>query len=225
MTTYVLVHGIVHGGWCWSPVQERLEQHGHDVVAVDLPLTSLDEDAAEVRRALDAASAPVVLVGHSYGGHVISMAAAGRTDVSHLVYVAAVMLDADDPPGDRFAQFPTSTLLAGDIFTDDGRVIVPPELGVVAFYAECDPEVARAAAERLRPTSLLCLGPPAGAEPWRDVPSTYVLCERDQAIHPDLQRWMSTRAGTVVTFDTDHSPFYSMPDELTEVLRSVAQRP
>jgi pimeloyl-ACP methyl ester carboxylesterase len=221
MASYVLVHGVCHGGWCWSQVAERLVERGHDVVAVDLPLTSLEDDAAEVRRALDAAPAPVVLVGHSYGGLVISMAAGGRTDVRHLVYVAAVMLDGDDDPGARFAEFPPTTLFQGDIVTDDGRLVIPPDHAIVSFYAECDPDVAQAAAERLRPTALACLGTPTGAEPWRTVPSTYVLCERDQAIHPDLQRWMSTRARTVVTFDTDHSPFFSMPDELTEVLASV----
>ena len=223
MTSYVLVHGVAHGGWCWSEVEQRLVDRGHDVVAVDLPLTSLEDDAAEVRRVLDATSGPVVLVGHSYGGLVISRAAGDRTDVAHLVYVAAVMLDADDPPGDRFAQSPPTTLFQGDIFTEDGWLVVPPDLAVVAFFAECDPDTARAAAERLRPTAPACLAFNAGAEPWRTVPSTYVLCERDQAIHPDFQRWMSTRAGTVVTFDTDHSPFFSMPDELTDLLLSVAR--
>lgn len=222
MTSYVLVHGVAHGGWCWSPVVDRLMERGHQVVAVDLPLTSLEDDAAAVRSALDAAPHPVVLVGHSYGGLVISRAAGGRTDVSHLVYVAAAMLDAEDPPAERFAAFPPSTLFQGDIFTDDGRLVIPVEHAIVSFYAECDPEVARAAAERLRPTSMACLSSPVGAEPWRTVPSTYVLCEQDQAVHPDLQRWMSTRAGTVVTFNTDHSPFLSTPDELTDVLLSLS---
>ena len=222
MTSYVLVHGVAHGGWCWAPVQERLERRGHEVLAVDLPLTSLEDDAGEVRRALDRVPTPAVLVGHSYGGVVISMAAGGRTDLSHLVYVAAVMIDGDDVPADRFAAAPPSTLLEGNIVTDDGHIVVPPDLAAVAFYADCDPEVARAAAERLRPTALVCLTTPAGGEPWQTIPSTYVLCENDQAVHPDLQRWMSTRAGTVVTFDTDHSPFFSMPDELSDVLESVA---
>jgi pimeloyl-ACP methyl ester carboxylesterase len=221
MTTYVLVHGVAHGGWCWAEVERRLVERGHEVVAVDLPLTSLEDDAAEVGRALDAASTPVVLVGHSYGGLVISMAAGGRTDVGHLVYVAAVMLDGDDVPGARFAESPPTTLFQADVIAD-GHLVIPAEHAVPSFYAECDPEVAQAAAERLRPTALACLNTPTGAEPWRTISSTYVLCERDQAIHPDFQRWMSTRAGTVVTFDTDHSPFFSMPDELTDVLVSAA---
>ena len=222
MTSYVLVHGVAHGGWCWSPVHERLVARGHEVVAVDLPLTSLEDDAAEVRRALDAASAPIVLVGHSYGGFVISRAAEGRSDVSHLVYVAALLLDADDEPVERYAEFPSTTLFRGDIFTHDGLLVISPEHAVASFYAECDPEVARAASERMRPTARACVSAPVGAEPWRAIPSTYVLCQRDEAIHPEFQRWMSTRAGTVVTFDTDHSPFFSMPDELTDVLLSVA---
>jgi pimeloyl-ACP methyl ester carboxylesterase len=223
MTSYVLVHGVAHGSWCWAPIQERLEQRGHEVVAVDLPFTSLEDDAAEVRRALAEAPTPAVLVGHSYGGVVISMAAGGRTDLSHLVYVAAVMIDGDDVPAERFAAFPPTSLLEGYTLTDDGQIVIPPEVAMVAFYEACDPDVARAAVERLRPTALACLTTPTGAEPWQTILSTYVLCEKDQAVHPDLQRWMSTRAGTVVTFDTDHSPFFSMPDELTDLLESVGE--
>src|SRR4051794_29986345 len=170
MTSYVLVHGIAHDGWCWSPIEDRLVASGHSVSAVDLPLTSLEDDAAEVRRVLDAASGPVVLVGHSYGGLVISMAADGRTDVTHLVYVAALMLDAEELAADRFAEFPPATLAQADIFTDDGHLVIPREHAFATFYADCDPDLDRTAAERLRPTAMACLSTPVGAEPWRTIP-------------------------------------------------------
>ncbi len=81
---------------------------------------------------------------------------------------------------------------------------------------------AAAAAERLRPTNAECLAVPPGAEPWRAVASLYILCKHDHAIHPEMQRWMSSRAGSVVSYDTDHSPFISMNDRLVDDLDRVA---
>ena len=99
MSKFVLVHGLCHGGWCWEPTATDLAALGHDVTAVDLPLTGLDDDASVVTHTLDRLDGPVVLVGHSYGGLVISRVANGRDDVSHLVYIAALMIGADDVSG------------------------------------------------------------------------------------------------------------------------------
>lgn len=222
MGSYVLVHGMAHGAWCWEEVAPELERRGHQVRAVDLALTSLGDDAAIVAGALDAADGPVTLVGHSYGGLVISRAAAGRDDVGHLVYVAAVLVEADDVLLERAAGFPTTALVESAQFLDDGTVVIEPTGAVAAFYGTCDRAVAQRAAARLRPTAVACLAEAPGAEPWRTIPSTYVLCEQDGAVHPDMQRWMAPRAGRVVTFDTDHSPFYSAPERLLEVLEAAA---
>lgn len=223
MSTFVLVHGICHGAWCWEATAEALRGRGHDVRAVDLPLTSLEADASAVREQLDRLDGPVILVGHSYGGLVISRAAGGRDDVEHLVYVAAVMLDGDDVFATRMAEFPPAPLVEQVELTDDGLIIVKPGTAVACFYNECPPAEAERAAERMRPTAFACLATPPQAEPWRTIPSTYVLCERDLAIHPDMQRWMSTRAGNVVTMDTDHSPFMSALEPFVEVLDGVAR--
>lgn len=222
MGSYVLVHGMAHGAWCWEQVAPELERRGHRVTAVDLALTGLGDDAAVVADALDAADGPVTLVGHSYGGLVISRAADGRADVGHLVYVAAVLLDAGDVLLERAFEFPNTALVEAAQFLDDGTVVIDPAGAAAAFYGTCDPAVAQRAVARLRPTAVACLSEPPGAEPWRTIPSTYVLCEQDGAVHPNLQRWMSPRAGRVVTFDTDHSPFYSAPERLLEVLEEAA---
>ncbi|MEZ5372959.1 MAG: alpha/beta fold hydrolase [Microthrixaceae bacterium] len=224
MSAFVLVHGICHGAWCWDATAEELRRRGHDVIAVDLPLTGLDADAGVVQQALDQVDGPAVLVGHSYGGLVISTAA-GRDDVEHLVYVAAVMLDEGDVFATRMAEFPDAPIAELVELTEDGYLIVRPEAAVACFYNECEASEAREAAERMRPTAFACLGAATAAEPWRTIPSTYVLCERDLAIHPDLQHWMCTRAGTVVAFDTDHSPFMSTPDPFVDVLDDVASGP
>ena len=223
MSTFMLVHGICHGSWCWSDTVERLAERDHRAVAVDLPLTSLADDAATVGDAIDGLDGPVILVGHSYGGLVISVAAAGRPAVQQLVYVAAVMLDADDVFIARTADFPAAPLGA-DIEITDGRIVVPPAAAINGFFNCCDPERAAAAAARLRPTNAECLAVAPGVEPWREVPSTYLVCEQDRAIHPEMQRWMSSRAGEVVSYDTDHSPFISMNDRLVDDLDRLARR-
>ena len=224
MGALMLVHGVGHGAWCWRRTKADLDDRGHDVVAVDLPLTGLGDDAAAVQRALDDWGRSVMLVGHSYAGLVISKAAAERRDVQHLVYVAAMLVDGGDVYLDRMREFAAAPINAEVDLTADGNLVVRPETAVGCFYNECDSAEAEEAARRLRPTAARCLSEPPGVEPWRSIPSTYVLCLRDRAIHPDFQRWMSARAGEVVTFDTDHSPFMSMPERFVDLLDSLVDK-
>ena len=224
MGALMLVHGVGHGAWCWRRTKADLVDRGHAVVAVDLPLTGLGDDAAAVQRALDDWGRSVMLVGHSYAGLVISKAAAERRDVQHLVYVAAMLVDGGDVYLDRMREFAAAPINAEVDLTADGNLVVRPETAVGCFYNECDRAEAEEAARRLRPTAARCLSEPPGVEPWRSIPSTYVLCLRDRAIHPDFQRWMSARAGEVVTFDTDHSPFMSMPERFVDLLDSLVDK-
>jgi pimeloyl-ACP methyl ester carboxylesterase len=224
MGALMLVHGLAHGAWCWSRTKADLVVRGHDVLAVDLPLTGLDDDATAVRRALDDWGQHPVLVGHSYAGLVISKAAAERPDVQHLVYVAAMLVDGGDVYLKRMREFPAAPINDEVELTADGNLVVRPETAVGCFYNECDKGEAADAARRLRPSAAACLSVSTGAEPWRAIPSTYVLCSRDRAIHPDFQRWMSTRAGEVVTLDTDHSPFMSSAEQFANLLDGIAAR-
>jgi pimeloyl-ACP methyl ester carboxylesterase len=222
MGALMLVHGVAHGAWCWSRTKANLVRRGHDVVAVDLPLTGLGDDATAVQQALDEWGRHTVLVGHSYAGLVISKAAAERADVQHLVYVAAMLIDGGDVYLERMSEFPAAPINDEVELMADGNFVVPAGAAVGCFYNECDSAEAEDAACRLRPTAAACLTVATGAEPWRSIPSTYVLCARDRAIHPDLQRWMSTRAGRVVTLDTDHSPFMSLPEQFADLLDGIA---
>ena len=222
MGALMLVHGVAHGPWCWNRTRADLVRRGHDIVAVDLPLTGLDDDATAVRRALDDWGRHAVIVGHSYAGLVISKAAAQRADVQHLVYVAAMLIDGGDVYLERMSEFPAAPINDQVELMADGNFVVPTDAAVGCFYNECDRAEATDAARRLRPTAAACLGVATGAEPWRSIPSTYVLCARDRAIHPDFQRWMSTRAGEVVTLDTDHSPFMSLPEQFADLLDGIA---
>jgi pimeloyl-ACP methyl ester carboxylesterase len=224
MGALVLVHGVGHGAWCWSRTKADLVGRGHDVLAVDLPLTGLHDDATALRRGLDDWGRDAVLVGHSYAGLVISKAASERTDVQHLVYVAAMLVDGGDVYLTRMIEFPAAPINDEVELTADGNFVVQAKTAVRCFYNECDSGEAEDAARRLRPTAAACVTVPTGAEPWRAIPSTYVLCLRDRAIHPDFQRWMSTRAGEVVTLDTDHSPFMSAPEEFADLLDGIADQ-
>lgn len=215
---YILVHGLSHGGWCWEHTQAALEALGHSVIAPDLPLTSLDDDAEAVSKLIEAHS-PAVLVGHSYGGLVISQAAARtRGTVSHLVYLAAAMFGADEDYLALMAEYQTP--ISANLTTRSGdSVTVHPETAMEAFYNECSDAVARAAAERLRPTNIACITlTEAPAEPWRDTPSLFIVCKRDQAMPPAAQVILARKAQKVVELDTDHSPFYSANEALCEAL-------
>jgi Alpha/beta hydrolase family len=114
------------------------------------------------------------------------------------------------------------------MLSGDGYGVVVRRVGRVRrsdggrFYNECDIGEASEAARRLRPTAATCLAVATDAEPWRSIPSTYVLSARDRAIHRDFQRWMSTRAGEVVTLETDHSPFMSLPEQFADLLDRIA---
>jgi pimeloyl-ACP methyl ester carboxylesterase len=224
MTTVVLVHGAFHGAWCWEPVRSALDQRGVANLAPHLPLTGLDTDADTVAAVLEAVEGPVVLCGHSYGGMVISRAASGRDDVTRLVYLCAVQV-ADD---DEMAKVMQPTLLMEHLVQhDDGGMSVDAEFAVDCFYHDCDPALAAAAVARLRPmTTGVGTLSSVGAEPrppaWLDIPSTYVLCTDDRAMHPDAQRDMARHATDVVEWDTSHSPMLARPELVADLLADLA---
>jgi pimeloyl-ACP methyl ester carboxylesterase len=221
----VLVHGAWHGAWCWEIVQAGLRERGVDSVAVELPFTGLADDAAtvaaELDRLSDTGSAGAVVIGHSYGGLVVSEATAGRTDVGHLVYLCAFMLDAGQSPLDGTEGRETA-INGGVVMDEQLNSTIHPDTVVPAFYADVDPEIAAKAQARLRSFPITQISPVSG-EPWRDVASTYIVCRNDQAIHPDHQREMATRATTTIEWDTAHSPFLSHPHLVVDLIESVAK--
>jgi pimeloyl-ACP methyl ester carboxylesterase len=235
--TVVLVHGAWHGAWCWDRVVEGLAARGVNAVALDLPghgastepLGDLHGDAAAVRRALDALDGPVVLCGHSYGGAVISEAASGHPSVRHLVYLAALMLDAGEscsrsvpiPAGGDPG--PASELAPAMQFSDDGTIVtVDPVAGRGIFYADCSDRDIDWAIARLGPQPAITLQQPIPATAWREIPSTYVVCADDRAIPPWIQHAFAERATNSVAWPTSHSPFVSQPDLVVELLAGLA---
>lgn len=225
----LLVHGAWHGAWCWAALQAELDTRGIASLAIDLPghgaspldASDLYGDAAEVRRVAAAHNGQVVLVGHSYGGAVISEASIGLVNVEHLVYLTAFCLDENESILSLLgSQTSQHTALSGAIrpAEREGFTTVDPSLAVDAFYAECSADVARSAIARLVPQPGAGFAQTVNAAPWKSIPSTYVVCSRDQAIHPEHQLVMAARCARRVTIDTDHSPFASRVGETADAI-------
>jgi pimeloyl-ACP methyl ester carboxylesterase len=236
----VLVHGAWHGGWCWDRVAGPLRDAGLVVYTPDLPSPGsmapepgdLATDAASISTLLDSIEGPVVLVGHSYGGAVITQAG-DHPAVSHLVYVCAFALDDGESCMTAAASLPETAAISHDNRTDVSAGFIPsedgtatslmPEVALAALYNDCDAETAAWAIAQLRPQTLVALSGVPNAIAWRSCDSTYVVCTDDQIIHPDLQRILARRCTSSVEWPTSHSPFLSCPDLAIELLRELAQ--
>jgi pimeloyl-ACP methyl ester carboxylesterase len=214
----VLVHGSWHGAWCWDQVVDELTRGGVASVAVELPFTSYDDDVATARAAIESAGDGAVVCGHSYGGLVITQAAAGLTGVGRLVYLAAFQADEGEELAALLAEEP-SKLLGALVMTPEG-VIVDPDSAHEVFYGDSDESVSAAMVARLRPVPSERARVLTGRPAWKDVPSTYIVCTKDQAASPRLQRRLAERADEVIEWDTDHSAFLSRPKALAELLAS-----
>ena len=219
--TFILVHGAWHGGWAWDPITERLRAKARRVIAVDLPsvtqqLPSTATFADDVRCVTDAienAETTVILVGHSYGGMVITQAAAGRGDVDHLCFVTALVLDVGQSlAGEDDTRIPDWVDLTED------RGASKPRDPVFQLYGDVAPARASELAARLGWQSTEALRGPITHTAWRELPSSYVLCTQDEAISFNAQTSMARRTQQQFTLPSAHSPFQSQPDALTEIL-------
>jgi pimeloyl-ACP methyl ester carboxylesterase len=234
----VLVHGAWHGAWTWDRVLPELAAAGVECIALDLPghgedkapLGDLHSDAARVGEVLDQVDGDVVLVGHSYGGAVISEAGI-HPAVQHLVYLAAFALDvgescislaANVEPG-LISYEGRPNLGTGFVMTPDDMIQLDPATARECLYNDCDDDAVDWAVARLGVQPLVTLQQQATQAAWRDTNSTYVVCEHDLAVHPDLQRIMARRCRSVTEWPTDHSPFLCRPELVIELLADLAR--
>jgi pimeloyl-ACP methyl ester carboxylesterase len=175
---------------------------------------------AAVRVVLDDTPGQKLLVGHSYGGTVVTAAAAGRADVARLIYLCAAMLDVGESGASVFA---SAGIDASWLVLRDGLMWPNLDVSGELFLGDCDPATQRAAVERLRPMSLVPHGEPVPEAAWHSIPSTYVVCTLDKAIPVQVQRTVfAPRAQEVLELEASHSPFYSQPRAVAELLAARA---
>lgn len=237
MSTYVLVHGAYHGAWCYAKVVSLLEAAGHTVVAVDLPGhgdnpvpiadVTLDNYADHVCAIIGAQDGKVILVGHSLGGMTITQVAERVPErIDWLVYLTAMMPRNGETRAD-LARFEDDVAMASlRIVSDDGLTVnMKPEIIRSTFYGECTDDDYELALSNLVPQATEPLGRAVATTPEKfgSVRRAYIECLRDRAIPIAMQRAMieAQPCERVMTIDSDHSPFFSAPQELADHLLSL----
>lgn len=228
----VLVHGSMHGSWCWERVVRGLEERGVPALAVDLPGRGANrnrprgaaEDMAVVLEAIAAAGGPVVICGHSAAGPAISFAAAASDAVRRLVYLAALM-PVEDEELAAFLEGTGARFGRQMRFSDGTLMVAGLEAATELMYHDCTPEDARWAYDRLVPEPINHGeeggSTPIAVAPWETIPTTYVVCADDRGFPPELQRHLAARAQTVVEWPTGHSPFVSRPELVVDLLAGL----
>jgi pimeloyl-ACP methyl ester carboxylesterase len=228
MANFVLVHGGFVGGWLWSEVADRLRKAGHRVEVIEqLPsagpdpatLGDLAADAEIVKRTVERVGEPVVLVGQSYGGTVITELA-DHPAVAHSVFVAAVWPQRGQSTMDAWAAAgPEATWVTAH---DDGTLRATDDLELIRqkLCADVDTQHAYVNLRRLLPQSIASLAAPSTA-PDRGHPTTYIICEQDQTLAPAAQEQMAAAADHRHRLPSSHLPMVSMPDELADLLDRV----
>ena len=232
--TIVLVHGAFAESASWDRVIRELEDAGHDVIAAANPLRGLAADAQSVTDLVSSVDGPVVLVGHSYGGMVISNVDANAGEITGLVYVAAFAPDIGESANVLAQRYPGSTL--GDALRPVPRSNGTTDLYIAReiFHDQFCADVPAAEAARMaatqRPVTLEALQAPSGERPlWKQVPSWYLVAAQDRNIPAELQLFMAHRAGarrTVELPTASHAVAVSHPDATARlILEAVSQVP
>ena len=221
-SSIVLVHGAWADGSCWSNVILPLQRQGLNVSCAPIPLTSLTNDIAALNQALKRTSGPVVLAAHAYAGAVIAGATNKR--VKSLVYVAALAPDQGETVAKVFYRdelHPEAPKLAPDT---NGFLWMSEEgfRRAVAHHASPDQISIMIAVQR--PIALACIQEPAPVPAWKTKPSWFLLAEEDRMINPKTQRFMADRMGAKVrSHDVDHTPMYTEPNLVIDMMLQVAR--
>jgi pimeloyl-ACP methyl ester carboxylesterase len=218
----ILVHGASADGSSWSKVIPILKSAGHRVIAVQLTLHSLADDVATVKRAIDLIGGPVILVGHSYGGFVITNAAYNNPNVKGLVYIAAHAPNEGQSLGNFFdiKKVPKDLL----IIDSGGFAYINPAMfaGVIAQDVNSTEADIMAVVQKPFNTSILAQksGPPA----WKQLPTWYQVSENDRSIPPDVERMLAKQMNaTTISLPSSHASLVSHPDEVAKLILDAAK--
>jgi pimeloyl-ACP methyl ester carboxylesterase len=219
----VLVHGAWADGSSWSQVIPRLQAAGLNVISVQNPLTSLDDDVAATRRALALQKGPTVLVGHSYAGSVITEAGVAP-NVSALVYVAARAPDAGEDFVALAAKYPTMPVRAGAI-DHDGYVSLTQDAYLKYFGGDLPHDQALALYATQQPIAKTLFNGKTTVAAWHTKPSWYAVSKNDMTTSPDLERFLAKRMhATTIELDSSHLSLVSHPQEIADLILQAAGR-
>lgn len=229
--TVVLVHGAFADSSSWNGVVRNLAAEGYPIIAAANPLRGLHADADYVRSVLDSVPGPVVLAGHSYGGSVMSQAAADHPNVKALVYIASFLLEVGESTSDLAAKYPGAQLGPAlnpvkfplpDGGAGEDLYIKQDEFRGV-FAADVPEDVARLMAATQRPITAAALAEPATKAAWRTIPSWNMVTTQDLAIPAESMRFMGERANAhTVEIDASHAVTVSQPDAVADLIKQAA---
>jgi pimeloyl-ACP methyl ester carboxylesterase len=233
--TVVLVHGAFADASGWYGVQERLEDKGYKVLSPANPLRGVSADSAYIKSVLSQISGPIVLVGHSYGGVVITNAATGNPNVKALVYIAAYAPDAGDTvltlgQLGKEGQIGPSTLDIRNFPNPDGSTgqegTIKLDVFREIFAADLSKKLARNMSLAQRPASLVALGEPSGPPAWKTIPSYYMIAGADKAIGADTEKAMAKRINpkkTITVKGASHVVMISQPKTTADFILDAAK--
>ncbi|UGX88466.1 alpha/beta fold hydrolase [Phyllobacterium meliloti] len=222
-TTIVLVHGAFVDGSGWRAVHDRLNREGYRVVVVQNAIRSLEDDVANTRRAIDAAPGNVILVGHSYGGVVISEAG-NNPKVISLVYVAAFVADAGESVQTLTANHVPGGSKPPFLPTGDGYILFDTSKFPQVFGGDLPLETSSFMAAALKPWGIASMAGKVTAAAWRAKPSWYVVATDDRLVDPNLQRQMAQSAGAhIVEVAGSHAIYMTQPETIAMTVVQAAR--
>ena len=219
----VLVHGAWADGSCWSGVIERLQADGYTVTAPQFPESSLAADVARLRQVLHRQDGPTVVVGHSYGGQIMTALGTDAPNAAGLVYIAAFGLDEGESIGALAAQGPPTPALAHLDIDAAGFAWLPEEDFVKHFAADVDPVRARVMYAVQQPVAASAFQDVMGVPAWKSRPTWFMVATADEAIPPEAERQFAARMGaTTIELASSHVAMVSHPDEVAQLIETAA---
>jgi pimeloyl-ACP methyl ester carboxylesterase len=219
----VLVHGAWADGSCWSAVVEGLQAMGYNVIAPQFPESSLEADVTRLRQVLAFQDGPTIVVGHSYGGQIMTSLGDNAPNVVGLVYIAAFGLDEGETIGQLLAQGPPTPALAHLEIDEQGFAWIPEDDFVTYFAADVAPAKAKVMFAVQQALAASTLGDVMGVPAWKSLPSWYMVAANDQAIPPDAERLFAKRmAATTVEVPSSHVAMVSHPDDVIKLTEMAA---
>jgi pimeloyl-ACP methyl ester carboxylesterase len=220
----VLVHGAWAEGSCWSGVIERLQADGYHVTAPQFPLTTQADDVARLRQVLDLQDGPAIVVGHSYGGQVITALGADAPSVAGLVYIAAFGLDQGESLGALLSQGPVTPALAHLSTDSHGFGWLSEDDFVDHFAGDVDRARAKVMHAVQQPIAMSIFEEVMGVPAWKTLPSWYLVAADDEALPPEAERLFASRMGaTTVEIHSSHVAMVSHPGEVAELIETAAK--